>query len=204
MPKVPDIQDAPVFSYRIASADMRYIEIGVREIYLRNDPEVGLVFRGEISGCGADCFENLSEILLEYALSCEGCQEPGVSANEVARFGEHLAGILLAKTRPKIVESPPIEKLSHAFKVILNSMNANYVQESQADRLSYTLDCCPLSECASRTGLRRNVEMAHISLIALCKRLIKALAPDWALVQPSEDANDLPLVQIVIARLQEI
>jgi len=48
LPEILEIQDAPVFSYVLASADMRYIEIGEREIYLRHDPEAGLVFRGAI------------------------------------------------------------------------------------------------------------------------------------------------------------
>ena len=40
MAEILEIQDTPIFSYAIASGDMRYIEIGERDIYLRNDPEV--------------------------------------------------------------------------------------------------------------------------------------------------------------------
>jgi hypothetical protein len=93
-----EIQDAPIFSYAIASGDMRYIEIGEREIYLRNDPKVGLIYRGEIAGCGPECHFELNEILLEFAMSCEGCREESFATKEVIQFGEHLGEVLLART----------------------------------------------------------------------------------------------------------
>ena len=191
-------QDVPAFSYKLASADMRYIEIGEREIYLRNDPNFGLVFRGEIPGCGSDCFVELNEILLEYAMSCEGCREQSTAPLEVARFGEHLAEVLVANTYGDIAELPTAEKLSSAFKCILNSMSAKYVEKSKPDYLEYFLDCCPLSECARNTGLNRSVEMAHISFVALCKSLISALAPNWVLVQPAEEDTQNPIHRIFI------
>jgi hypothetical protein len=201
MTETLEIQDAPVFSFALASADMRYIEIGEREIYLRNDPEAGLVFRGEIFGCGPGCIVDLSEILLEYAMSCEGCREQSVASEEVARFGEHLAEVLVEKTYHDIAELPTPEKLSSAFKCILNSMSVTYIEESKKDHLEYSLDCCPLSECAKSTGLSRSVEMAHLSFTSLCKSLIKALAPDWLLMQPSEGDTNIPIHKIVIASL---
>jgi hypothetical protein len=199
MTETLEIQDTPVFSYAIASADMRYIEIGERDIYLRNDPEAGLVFRGEISGCGSNCFVELNEILLEYAMSCEGCRDQSVASQEVVRFGEHLGEVLVAKTYKNIAKLPTTEKLSSAFKCILNSMSATYIEESKENHLEYSLGCCPLRECAKSTGLSRSVEMAHLSFIALCKSLIKALAPNWVLMQPSEKDNSIPIHKIVIA-----
>ena len=201
MPETLEIQDEPVFSYIIASADMRYIEIGEREIYLRHDPKAGLVFRGEISGCGSSCFIDLSEILLEYAMSCEGCREQNVAAEEVVRFGEHIGEILVANTYPDFAELPTSEKLSNAFKCILNSMNATYIEESKEGSLEFALDCCPLSECAENTGFSRSVEMAHLSFTALCKSLIKELGPNWILAQPSEENTNIPIHKIVIASL---
>jgi len=194
-----EIQDAPVYSFALASADMRYIEIGERDIYLRTDPKAGLVFRGEISGCGLDCYVELNEILLEYAMSCEGCRDQNVASKEVVRFGEHLGKVLVAKTYPDIAELPTTEKLSIAFKCVLNSMSATYIEESKEDHLEYSLDCCPLRECAKKTGLSRSVEMAHLSFTALCKSLIKEMAPNWALMQPSEQDNNIPIHKIVIS-----
>jgi hypothetical protein len=201
MPETSDIQDTPVLSYVIASADMRYIEIGKREVYLRNDPNAGLVFQGEIPGCRPDCFVDLSEILLEYAMSCEGYREQSVVSEEVAQFGEHLGEILLAKTYHNITDLSPIEKLSSDFKCVLNSMSVTYIEDSKENHLEYSLDCCPLSVCAKSTGLSRSVELADVSFTALCKSLVKALAPDWVLMQPSEEGTNIPIHKIVIASL---
>jgi hypothetical protein len=180
---------------------MRYIAIEKRDIYLRSDPEAGLVFQGEISGCGPGCFITLNEILLEFAMSCEGCREEGAAAEEVVQFGAHLGDVLVAKIQPDISELRTAEKLSSAFKCILNSMGAKYFEQSKEEHLEYSLDCCPLSECASSTGLSRSVEMAHRSFTALCKCLINALAPDWVLMEPSEQDTHIPIHKIVLTSL---
>jgi hypothetical protein len=202
MTEALEIQDTPVYSYPIASADMRYIEIGERDIFLRDDPDADFVFRGEISGCGADYYVGLNEILLEYAMSCEGCREQSVASKEVIRFGAYLGEILALKLYPDIADLPTTEKLSHAFKCVLTSMSAKYVAESKEHRLEYSLDCCPLSECAKDTGLGRSFEMAHLSFTALCKSVINALAPDWVLMEPTKENNIIPIHKIVIAGLQ--
>jgi len=201
MTETLDIQDVPVFSYALASADMRYIEIGEREIYLHNDPKAGLVFRGEIPGCGPECYVNLSEILLEYAMSCEGCSKQDLAAEMVIRFGEHLGDAYVEKTQHYAPELPTSDKLSNALKCILNSMSSTYIEDKKVDRLEYSLDCCPLSECAKNTGLNRSVDMAYLSFIAICKSLINGLAPNWELIYPSENENNIPIHRILIAQL---
>ena len=200
MPETSEIQDAPVFTYAIASGDMRYIEIGQRDIYLRDDPNLGLVFRGEIPGCGPGCYIDLSEILLEYAMSCEGCREQSEASEEVTRFGQHLGEIWIARSQHDIAGLPTQEQLASAFKFVLNSMGATNSEESQEDHLEYSLDCCPLNECAKSSGLVRNVERAHLSFKALCNSLIKALAPGWVMLQPSEEDRNSPIHKIHLAK----
>jgi hypothetical protein len=198
MSETLDIQDAPVFSYPLASGDMRYIEIGERDIYLRKDPTSGTVFRGEISGCGPECFVELNEILLEYAMSCEGCREEDIAAEEVAHFGENLGKILLETTRDDIAKLTKSEQIANSFRCILNSMNSKYTEQINSSYLEYSLDCCPLRECAKDTGLNRSVELAQISFVALCRQIIRSLAPNLALVEPTEK-GDNPIHKIVIA-----
>lgn len=197
MIEILENQDAPVFSYPLASGDMRYIEIGEREIYLRSDSTTGFVFRGEISGCGSECFVELNEILLEYAMSCEGCREESKAGEEVSCFGEHLGKILVAHTHDAIADLSGEDKLAYSFRCILNSMSSKYSENISMDRLEYSLDCCPLRECASDTGLNRSVGMAQISFVALCKYLIKSLAPDWELIEPIAE-GDIPIHKILI------
>ncbi|MFC1922522.1 hypothetical protein ACFLY4_04465 [Chloroflexota bacterium] len=201
MAEVLEFHDAPVYSYPLASADMRYIEIEKRDIFLRNDPELGLVFQGEISGCGLGCYITLNEILLEFAMSCEGCREDNVASKEVVSFGEHLGEILAATTLSEITDMHGSEKLSHAFNSILNSMAAKYIEQIKENHLEYSLDCCPISECASSSGLSRSVEMAHRAFTALCRSLINELAPDWVLIEPSEADTNIPIHKIIVASL---
>lgn len=194
-----DIQDTPVYSYPIASGDMRYIEIGERDIYLRNDPESGLIFQGQIAGCGPKCHFELNEILLEYALSCEGCRDQGLATKEVIQFGKYLGEVLGETIAHQHKDSPDSQKISNAFKCVLNSMSANYIEHIKSDRIEYRLDCCPLSECARNIGLNRSITMAYISFVALCRSLIKNIAPGWELKKPNEEGSDIPMHKIVIS-----
>lgn len=193
-----EIQDSPVYSYALASGDMRYIEIGERDIYLRQIPQKGLIFRGEISGCGADCYAELNEILLEFAMSCEGCREQSEAEVQVTRFGEQIGKILSKNLNQDILKLSDVEKLSSAFRCILDSMTSKFTEKISQDQLGYTLDCCPLTECAINTGFTRSVEMAHLSFVALCTSLVQELSPDWVLRQPSGKKTDLPIYQILV------
>ena len=109
------IKEAPLLAYVIASADMRYIEINEREIYIRQDPVVGIVVRGEISGCGAGCYADLSQIFLEYAMSCEGCSDQTEGEKSVTRFGARLGAILAARLSEDYIGLSTIDQLSQAF-----------------------------------------------------------------------------------------
>ena len=89
-------QESLLYSYRIASGDMKYIEINTREIYLRRDPTAGPVLRGEIPECGASCHATLSRVFLEYAMSCRGLEDSSEVLENVIQFGELLGERLVA------------------------------------------------------------------------------------------------------------
>jgi hypothetical protein len=190
-----------VFSYVITSADMRHVEIERRDIYLLNDPTAGLLFQGEISGCGPSCIIDLSEIFLEYAMNCKGCKEQDVALEEAVSFGKHIGEIWITNASQDITELPTRKKLSGAINCILNSMSARYIEKVKKDRLEYSLEWCPISECAKCSGLNPSVEMAHLSFTSLCKKLLDSLAPDWVLVQPSVEDTDIPIHTVAIAKL---
>ena len=61
------------FQYLIASGDMRFIERTERSIVIIGEGDIDWVIRGEVEGCGEACHANLSQIFLEYLMSCEGC-----------------------------------------------------------------------------------------------------------------------------------
>lgn len=195
-----DKQDTPVFSYTLASADLRYIEIGEREIYLRREPGGSLVFRGELADRGPESYINLSEILLEYAMSCEGCSRAELATEMLLHFGEHLGKIYTDSAAQESRAISQAERISAAMICILNSMQAKFTEELQANSINYSLDCCPLSECGQATGLNRSVEMAYISLLAIINTILERFAADWTLVSPSTVELNIPMHQILITR----
>jgi hypothetical protein len=190
----------PVFSYTLASADLRYIEIGERDIFLREKPAGGKYLRGEIAGVGEDSYINLSEILLEYAMSCEGCSRPELSTEMVTHFGSHLGEVLSEDIlRDQQLETAG-ERLRAGITGILVSMDAQFEEDFQPASIEYTLDCCPLSECARDTGLNRSVEMAYTSLTNLLNTLTGKLASDWHLVHPSSIEINIPMHRVLLTR----
>ena len=191
---------AAVFSYTLASADLRYIEIGERDIFLREKPGSGKYLRGEIAGSGEEGIINLSEILLEYAMSCEGCSRPELSTEMVTHFGQHL-GDVFAK---EILMDRRLDRIDDRLRAgitgILDSLDAKFEEDFQPGSIEYVPDCCPLSECARDTGLNRSVEMAYTSLTTLLITLIRKLASDWHLIHPSSVKIDIPMHQVLITK----
>ena len=195
-----DIQEAHLLSYIIASSDMRYIQINERDVYLRHDPDLGLVIRGEVPGCGPSCDSNLSYMLLEYSMSCEDCRDHVKTAESVDRFGEHLGRVFidgLYQEAPKVFKA---DQLADAFEIILNSMGVQFKKELTDEHLRYDLAHSPLHETAGKTGLVLQVAMAHRAFVALCKNILYVLALDWMLVQPSEPEFEDQLLEVLFVK----
>lgn len=191
--------EEPLYSYTMSSMDMRYIEIGRRDIYLHSEPYIGLIFRGKISGCGPSCFADLNELLLEFSLSCEGCRDDDEVRAKVSKFGHSLAEILVKNTPKDWNDLPATEKLIHVFSCVLNSMNAQFKLTETGSFLEYTLDYCPLRDSARNTGLDRGIELAQYGFISLCNRILELQFSDWVLQKPLEHEAGLPLTKIIIA-----
>ena len=171
MSEMLEVEDTKLFTYQIASGEMRYIEVNQREVYLRNDPQKGLIVRGEIPGCGEGCHADLCQILLEYALSCEGCGEPMVAAEAMYRFGVRLGKLLSANLCRLDDGLSTGDQLSLVFGCILNSMSVPYDVERTLNNIHYKLSSCPLDEAAKGAGFSRVLPMARRSFSALCERV---------------------------------
>jgi hypothetical protein len=193
-------QGQPLFSYVIASGNMRHIGINEREIYLRDDPQLGPILQGEVPQCGPDCYANLSQILLEYTMSCEDCRDHAVTAKHVDQFGQRLGEQLIVNFYDVVPVIPDIDRLSETMDIILKSMGVSFEKELTVDHLRYELDQCPIHTVANKSGSNLWVAPAHRAFVALCSCVVRTLAPEWALVQPSEPDTDVPLKNILIAR----
>jgi len=186
--------ETALFSYVIASADMRYIEVNTRQIFLRDDPEQGLLLRGEIPGCGQGCYADLSQMLLEYALSCDNCREQDAAQSSVAEFGERLGKILAAQL------ARGAGRLSAAFDCAVRSLGVPFTAERSEASLRYSLASCPLCESGSKTGLQRELALARHGFAALCQGLLVALAPDWEMLTPLLGEPQETLEEVILRR----
>ena len=191
--------EEPLFAYRIASAEMRYIEIGERLVFLRDDLISGPVLRGELAGCGSDCYIDLSQLLLEYALSCEGCRDHLVEEEDAARLGIRLGKLLTIHICPEYPSLLPDERLHNAFHCVFSSMKVPYTVERNSTQLHYTFAYSPIHEAAKDLGLSRAVLIAHRALFSLFKSLIRFMAPEWELLRPVDDDWNIPLREVVVA-----
>lgn len=194
------IQGKPLLSYVIASSNMRYIGINEREIYLRDDPQLGLIIQGEVPQCGPDCHANLSQLLLEYTMSCEDCRDHAMTAKHVDHFGDQLGEKLITNLHDVIPVTPDIDRLSEIMDIILNSMGVSFDKELTVDHLRYELAHCPIHAAAKKSRSNLWIATAHRAFVALCSYVVRTVAPEWALVQPSEPETDIPLDNILIAR----
>lgn len=188
-----------LLSYTIASGDMRYIEISQRDIYLRLDPQRGLIIRGEVPECGLDCYVNLSYILLEQAMTCSGCKDPEMAREIADQFGRRLGEKLANRLCQDDLKAEGKGPLGDTFEVILNSMDTHYQQDRSDVSLVYDLQESPLIKEAKKHGFSQWTPMARQSFVALCESVIATLQPTWELLKPSSVASGGPIQQIAIA-----
>ena len=156
---------------------------------LRSVPGLGLVVHGEMDGCGPDCEINLSEILLEYALTCEGCGDEETAGESAGLFGVRL-GRLLAERLCR--EDEPAAMIAFSFACILNSMRVPYTTEQSEDRIRFVLAHNPLDEAARAMGSSRGAATARRAFAALCRTVLRIAAPNWTLILPSRQEAVIP------------
>ena len=111
-------QDTHLLSFVIASADMRYVEVNERHVYLRQDPEMGLIVRGEMEGCGPACYIDLNQVLLEHALSCEGCKDQVIAEETAEHFGRRFAQALVTAFGVKASDASPADRLAETTDAV--------------------------------------------------------------------------------------
>lgn len=192
--------DAPLFNYALASADMRYIEVGERVIYMRADPEKGLIVRGEISGCGPGCYVDLSQIFLEFPMSCEGCREQEVVEEAVTYFGGRLGVLLSSRIFPPGSQAKEDERLLRIFDCVFNSLDTPFLLKMSPGRLEYILHSCPFCDKEAYTGFNRVMEMARLGFVALAESILQNAAQGWILEKPTREQISEPLLEVILRR----
>lgn len=183
-------------SYRIASGDMRYIEINIREVYLRQDPVLGVILRGEIPECGPSCHANISKVFLEYAMSCKGYEDTSVMIESVVEFGEQLGDKLASVFQAQYPDMTPREIVPAIFDCVLASMEGESQKDSTPDRLKITFLESPLALTAGKNNLQLWISPAYQGFVAFFESILRSVGGDWTLHSPKLSDSEYSLLVI--------
>ena len=188
-----NVQKTRLLSYVIASGDMRHIPVNERELFLRTGPDGDLTIRGEIPGCGPDCFVNLSQVLFEYAVSCEDCKDHLSSAESEQRFSRHLGQMFVEAIGPALGSQPPAERLVSAMSTILRSSEVQFSFEQGKSSIRFELDDCPVHKAAGEPGYALRLPVVHLGFAALCDSVSRELASGWKMDEPDVVESTEPI-----------
>ena len=191
------VRETNLFSYVIASADMRYSAVNERSVYLRNTP-AGPVIRGEISGLDSRCNADLSQVLLEFSLSCEACQQLDKAAGIVDCTAHRLGRVLARKLFQDLPHIPVIDQISLASEFVFQSADTKYHFESTPVSITYRLTGCPLWAKAPRIGIAPVIMIARQGFITLYSSMINTIAPNWTTTAPIDYPVEPSFLEITL------
>jgi hypothetical protein len=183
---IPQTQEPVLYVYRVASSDMKYIEINIREIYLRQDPSKGSILRGELPECGQSCHADLSEIFLEYAMSCRCYENALAMPDSVMQFGERLSEKVAAVFLSQYADSPAQDIVPIIFDCVLESMGVHYQKLATADEYHVAFKDPPIGATAEKSGLQLYVSPACQGFIAFCESILEAAGGAWTMLTPKD------------------
>lgn len=171
---------AHLFRYAIASADMYYTELGMRDVFLTTDDLGNFHIRGELTGGGASTAIELCDIFLEYAMNCYTWCNLDESVYHMQDFAErigHLTGeFLQAHICLSQWENPTDRVLEHLFQTLKARITIQYAGTIE----HFIVIDCPLENAADSSGLR-NVELAHYGINLMCQSMIQVINPQVTL-----------------------
>lgn len=171
-----------IYEYRITSAEMRSLDQNTRQVMLEKDEGGVLRVSGEVPGCGEECRANLSDMFLEFVMSCEGCGDPEVLDQYLGSFCAVISKAVLSESRGL----DPTDKLFSAIQSIFTSMNGEHTIPDGSMEGLYGFDRCPICSASERIGIQRGLAIAHRTFFALCKETIFAISTDFVLT-PIDD-----------------
>lgn len=165
-----------LYRYSIASGDMYFTELGLRDVILRTDEQGNFRIQAETVGEGNLGMITLCEIFLEYAMYCCTWCNREEALCHMLDFGKHIGhsiGEYLKESTALLESSNPIDyTLEHLFQ----TMNAHFsIQHSEAMERFTVIDY-PLEDAAERSGIR-DIELAHCGMNMMCQNIIQAINP---------------------------
>jgi hypothetical protein len=171
-----------VYEYTITSAEMRSLDQNLRKVMLLVDENGTPLLRGEVPDCGAECFANLSEVILEFIMSCEGCVDPQTLDRNLATFSTKLSKAIAIRTTGKT----PQAQLKSSLDSIFSSMDGEYSIPDQLTDGTFGFNECPICAASKRLGIQRGLKRAHRAFYELCRLTIDSTSENVSLF-PIED-----------------
>jgi hypothetical protein len=170
-----------IFEFTITSADMRSLDQNQRRIGLLKDEDGKLFVRGEVPGCGAECNANLSEVILEFIMSCERCSNPEILDHYLESFSAQVSNAIVLHT----MEDNPEAHLKSSLECIFGSMNGEFLITFPEGNFGF--DECPICAASKRTGIQRGLRAAHLAFFKLCQQTLQSISTEYALVPVDEN-----------------
>lgn len=162
--------------YSMASADMYYSEVGMRDVFLSADEWGNFQIWAQIVGEDTSTAINLCEIFLEYAMYCSTWCNPHEAHCHMQDFAKQIGDSIgkgLTENVCLLKWDNPIDRvLEHLFETV----NAHVVIDHFGTREHFMVTDFPLEIAAEHSGLK-NIELAHHGINVMCQHIIQAVNP---------------------------
>jgi hypothetical protein len=182
-------QGTPLCSYVIASGDMFYTEANQRVIYVEDDPVGGFRLWGMIPGLETTAAANLSQVLLEFSMTCDTSGNLLQAYRTMDAFGKRLGEELAIKMVAFTPAKSAASRAAAALQCILESLPVSFTIQREGGQVNYVLEHCPLCKEAERVGIRQ-VELAHHGLNSLIQSQLQAFDPSLTVRIPTDHQGD--------------
>jgi hypothetical protein len=171
-----------IYEYRITSAEMRSLDQNTRQVMLGKDESGVLRVTGEVPGCGEECHANLSDLILEFTMSCEGCGDPEDLNRYLTSFCAKISKAILLMSEG----IAPQDHIHSSIETIFTSMNGAHTMPVASIEGLYGFDHCPIYFASERMGIQRGLINAHRTFFRLCEEIILSASPDYT-ITPIDD-----------------
>ena len=118
-------------------------------------------------------YASLSQVILEFIMSCESCSDPIVLDVYIDTFSTKLSNAIVLQTE----EPDPDAHLTSALECIFSSMGGEYVVSERSPDGTYGFKECPICAASKRMGIQRGLKTAHRTFVKLCQETVHSISP---------------------------
>lgn len=172
----PAIRIKYLLRYPIASSDLYYSEMGLRDIVLKIDESGDFYIQGQIVGGDACAAIELCEIFLEYAMNCCAWCSADEALNHMQEFGQQIGYSIGNFLKENICFVDSERPIDHLLEHLFHTMHAHIAIKYSGAWEQFFVTDYPLEDAAARCGLR-NIELAHYGINTLCQSMIQVINP---------------------------